>query len=74
MKNMLDRQLKFSEHIIATFFRLDMALISSCSKQVLLVEMTVPWEDCIEEANKRNWSKYQEWVERLLEFWLESSL
>lgn len=43
--------------------RPDMVLTSDTSKQVLLIELTVPWEDPIEEANERKWSKYQELVE-----------
>ncbi|XP_054628013.1 uncharacterized protein LOC129179159 [Dunckerocampus dactyliophorus] len=62
----LDKQLKFPDHITATSLRPDIVLASVSSRQVLLLELTVPWEDCIEEANERKRSKYQELVEQCL--------
>jgi len=38
-------------------------LISEASKQIVLLELTVPWDDRIEEANKRKREKYAELVE-----------
>lgn len=38
--------------------------MSASKKHVLLLELTVPWEDRIEEANERKQSKYQELVEQ----------
>ena len=58
----LGRQLKFPEHISATSLRPDMVLTSESTKQVVLVELTVPWEDRIEEANERKRAKYAELV------------
>ncbi|TWW79887.1 hypothetical protein D4764_10G0009170 [Takifugu flavidus] len=52
----LGRQLKFPEHISATSLRPDMVLTSESTKQVVLVELTVPWEDRLEEANKRKYA------------------
>lgn len=43
----LGRQLKFPVHIVATALRPDMVLTSATLKHVLLIELTVPWEDCI---------------------------
>lgn len=54
----LGRQLKFPEHITLTSLRPGVVLASASSKQVLLLELTVPWEDCMEEANERKWLKY----------------
>ena len=35
-------------------------LTTGASKKVLLLELTVPWEDCMEEANEHKQLKYQE--------------
>ena len=59
----LGRQLRFPDHIVATTLRPDMVLLSASLKHVLLLELTVPWEDRMEEANERKRSKYQELVE-----------
>lgn len=50
------------DHIAATTLRPDMVLMSSSSKQVVLLELTVPWEDRMEEAQERKKSKYVELV------------
>jgi len=49
----LGKQLKFLENDAAAATRPDMVLISEASKQIVLLEFTVPWEDCIEEERKR---------------------
>ncbi|KAI2644199.1 Renalase [Labeo rohita] len=49
----LGRQLKFPDHITSTTLRPDMVLTSESTKQVVLLELTVPWEDRIEEAFER---------------------
>ncbi|XP_049324773.1 uncharacterized protein LOC125789951 [Astyanax mexicanus] len=59
----LGRQLKFPEYVTSTSLRPDLVLTSLSSKQVLLLELTVPWEDRMEEANERKRLKYQELVE-----------
>ena len=56
----LGRQLKFPEKILTTSLRPDMVLTSEATKQVVILELTVPWEDRIEEANCRKTAKYQE--------------
>lgn len=58
----LGRQLKFPENIAATPLRPDMVLISESTKQVVLLELTVPWEDRIEEANERKRARYTDLV------------
>ncbi|XP_062872774.1 uncharacterized protein LOC134334411 [Trichomycterus rosablanca] len=58
----LGKQLKFPEHILATALRPDVVLTSESTKQVVLVELTVPWEDRVEEANERKRAKYSELV------------
>ena len=54
----LEQQLKFSSHIAATTLRPDMVLVSESTKQVVLLELTVPWEDHLEEAFERKLSQY----------------
>ena len=60
----LQRQLKFPAHVTTTSLRPDIVLSSVSASQVLLLELTVPWEERIEEAYERKRSKYQELVEQ----------
>lgn len=53
----LQRQLEFPEHIAKTFLK------PECSKRVVLLEHTVPWEDQIVEAHEQQRAKYLELVE-----------
>ena len=55
----LGSQLKFPESAL----RPDMVLFSNSTRQVILWELTVPWEGNIEEAHERKLGKYQELVE-----------
>lgn len=56
----LGRQLKFPGYIAATSLRPDIVLTSVATKQVVILELTVPWKDRIEEAHERKRSKYAE--------------
>ncbi|KAF7645521.1 hypothetical protein LDENG_00202680, partial [Lucifuga dentata] len=58
----LGRQLKFPEHIAKTSLRPDLVLTSVSTKQIVLLELIVPWEDRIEEAHERKKAKYLELV------------
>ncbi|XP_038147774.1 uncharacterized protein LOC119787807 [Cyprinodon tularosa] len=58
----LGRQLRFPDYIAATTLRPDMVLSSNSTRQVVLLELTVPWEDRIEEAQERKRAKYTELV------------
>jgi len=40
-----------------------MVLTSEASKQIILLDLTVPWEDRIEETNERKTANYAELVE-----------
>lgn len=55
----LRRQLKFPEEITISTLRPDIVLWSRATKQVVLLELTVPWEERIEEAHERKLGKYQ---------------
>ena len=56
----LGKQLKFPENIAVTTLRPDIVLVSEGTKQVVLLELTVPWEDRMEEAFERKRAKYEE--------------
>lgn len=59
----LAKQLKFPEVVAKTTLRPDIVVTSVASKQVSLLELTVPWEDRMEEAHERKRAKYSELVE-----------
>nr|XP_061841396.1 uncharacterized protein LOC133622576 [Nerophis lumbriciformis] len=59
----LGKQLRFPQHIVKTSLRPDMIIISEASKHLIMLELTVPWEERIEEANEKKRAKYQELVE-----------
>ncbi|KAK0150652.1 hypothetical protein N1851_008245 [Merluccius polli] len=63
MKADLGKQLRFPEHIVETTLRPDIVLFSDVTRQVVLLELTVPWEERMEEANERKRAKYTELVE-----------
>ncbi|XP_077372334.1 uncharacterized protein LOC144033646 [Festucalex cinctus] len=56
----LGKQLKFPENIAVTTLRPDIVLVSETTRQVVLLELTVPWEDRMEEAFERKRAKYEE--------------
>jgi len=53
----LDRRLSYPD-IIQTSLRPDIVLWSVQSKRMVMVELTVPWEKCCEEAYQRKKMKY----------------
>ncbi|RXN29637.1 reverse transcriptase [Labeo rohita] len=59
----LDKQLKIPSRITSTRLRPDMIIVSDSTKQLIILELTVPWEERMEEANERKRAKYQELVE-----------
>ena len=59
----LGKQLRFPQHIAVTSLRPDMIITSEASKHLIMLELTVPWEERIEEANERKRAKYQDQVE-----------
>ncbi|XP_078666098.1 uncharacterized protein LOC144908400 [Branchiostoma floridae x Branchiostoma belcheri] len=63
----LGKQLAFPADIIDTNLGPDLILFSRKTTQVVLLELTVPWEDRMEEANERKRMKYQELVSRCRE-------
>lgn len=70
----MGRQLRFPESIIIsqilwtsqylfTTFRPDSVLVENSTKKVVMLELTVPWEERMEEADKRKRGKYTKLVE-----------
>lgn len=59
MRADLKKQLKFPEEIAHTSLRPDIVLWSKGTKQVVLIELSVHWEERIEEAHERKLKKYQ---------------
>ena len=59
----LETQLKFPRHIAVTSLRLDLILHSDNTKQCIIWELTVSWEEYITLAERKR-SKYQELVEQ----------
>ncbi len=56
----LDKKLVFPPEIVATTLRPDMVLWSPTTKLAYVVELTVPWEDGVEEAYERKKNKYSD--------------
>ena len=55
----LKTSLQFPVHIIQTEKRLDIIAWSDSKKSVLLIELTVPWEENREEARERKKNRYK---------------
>ena len=59
----LQQRLKFPAEIGETSLRPDIVIWSKKTKQVILVELTVPWEERMEDAHERKKAKYQPLLE-----------
>lgn len=67
-----DRQLKVDPWKAALVFRTHhlkkslsiMIIFSDSTKQVIMVELAVPWEECMDEAQEQKRAKYQELTEQ----------
>ncbi|XP_029958217.1 uncharacterized protein LOC115396474 [Salarias fasciatus] len=55
----LQKQLKFPSHIVSTSLRPDIVLFSESTKQVIMLELTDPWEDRLDETFERKLAKYE---------------
>lgn len=49
--------------VVHTTLRLDAVLFSTEGKKIILVELTVPWEEGCEEAFKRKYERYRDLVQ-----------
>ena len=54
------RQLVFPKEIATTTLRPDLVLWSPSQKKVFIIELTVPWEDAVDEAYERKHLRYAE--------------
>ncbi len=57
----LEQQLKFPNRIVTTTFRPNVVLLSESTKQVVLLELTVPWEDRLEGPLKGSSPSTRDW-------------
>ena len=63
----LVNRLTFPAHISKTSLRPDIVLYSNRTKQVILFELSVPWEENMEVAHERKAGKYHELVQECKE-------
>lgn len=56
----LNQLLRFPREITTTSLRPDIVIWSSLTKTVIMVELTIPWEDGFEVAFERKKDKYAE--------------
>ncbi|CAC5407387.1 unnamed protein product [Mytilus coruscus] len=56
----LKQKLQFPPQIAVTNQRPDIVIWSASTKQAILLELTVPWEERIQDANERKRLKYQD--------------
>ncbi|XP_071145057.1 uncharacterized protein [Mytilus edulis] len=59
----IHQRMSFPAEIAATSLRPDIVIWSQGTRQAVLLELTVPWEDRIEETYERKMAKYQQLVE-----------
>ena len=67
MRADVNRQQAFRQHIAITNLRPDIVLWSQTKKTVVLIELTVPYQERVDEAHERKQFKYQELVEQCQE-------
>ena len=56
----IGRQLSIPKNVVDTNLRPDMILTSESTKCIVLIELTVPWEDRIDEAHELKRAKYEQ--------------
>ena len=54
--------MRFPQHIVSSGLRPDILLVSESTKNIIIMELTVPWEDRLGEANERKRTKYEHLV------------
>ena len=55
----IGKQVSVPSHILRTQLRPDMIITSASSKCIVLIELTVPWEDRFDEAHELKFAKYE---------------
>ena len=56
----LGKKLKFPKEVAHTTLRPDIVIWSKTPKRVILVELTVPWEERVDEAYETKKAKYED--------------
>jgi hypothetical protein len=56
----LEKRLVFPQDIVVTTLRPDMVLLHRSFKRIVMMELTVPWEDRMDEAHERKSLKYED--------------
>ena len=54
--------MQFPSYVVLTMLRPDVVILSRTARIVIMGELTVPWEDNVEEAHDRKKEKYEELV------------
>lgn len=62
----MKKKLVFPEEAVVTTLRPDMILQSKSAKTIVVVELTVPWEDRLAVAHKLKKAKYQDLIDEAL--------
>ena len=62
----LKKKLVFPEEVAVTSLRPDLVLMSRSTKTILLVELTVPWEDRLGISHQLKKAKYQDLIDEAL--------
>ena len=62
----IHEKLVVPEFIVKTKQRPDIVLFSKSSKRIIFIELTVPWEEALEEAYERKKLRYTELVEECI--------
>ena len=60
----LDKQLKFPASVFETSLRPDLIILSESTRQIIIWELTVCWEENVLIANERKREKYDELIEQ----------
>lgn len=55
----LEKQLRFPQHIVSTSLRPDILLVLEIIKNIILMELTVRWEDQMRDAHDRKRTQYK---------------
>ena len=58
----LENQSRFPQHIVRSTLRPDIVLVSESTKNIVIMELTVPWEDRLGEAHERKRTKYEQLI------------
>ena len=63
----LEKRLVFPQDIVITTLRPDMVLMHRSLKRIVIMELTVPWEDRMDEAHERKGLKYEDLRQRCVQ-------